>query len=209
MNLVDYKSVIFDFDGVILDSNHIKKSAISSSIKGLMDRENSNSFVEYFVKFNGLPREEKIAKFFSGKQYFQVLDKYEKILEKELNSAKIVPGVREFIVRLNQLNKGMIVLSGGTEKEVINLLSERKLLSFFDSVHGGPCNKTENIKKISLKGPVLYFGDSLVDYKVSKENNFDFVLVYGYTNMKNWAVDTKNWNVKCAIKNFKDEELVC
>jgi len=36
INLKKYNSFIFDFDGVILDSNNIKKSAIGEAAKGVL-----------------------------------------------------------------------------------------------------------------------------------------------------------------------------
>ena len=49
MNIFDYKTYIFDFDGVILDSNFIKKNAISKSVTSFIDDIEKITFVEYFI----------------------------------------------------------------------------------------------------------------------------------------------------------------
>jgi len=97
INLNQYSSVIFDFDGVILDSNFVKKSAIGQAVEGVLSVEKAQEFVDYFVSLNGVPREVKVAKYVPMAQYEYVLNKYEGIIEKELKCAQLIPGVVETI----------------------------------------------------------------------------------------------------------------
>ena len=205
INLNQYNSVIFDFDGVILESNFVKKSAIGQAVEGVLSVEKAQEFVDYFVGLNGVPREVKIAKYVPQAQYEYVLNKYESIIEKELKSAQLIPGVVDTIQQLSKLKKGMIVLSGGTQSEVEELLLERGLLHHFSAVLGGPKNKTENLATVALKRPVLYFGDSRVDYQVAMDNDFDFVFVYGASNIENWQDQAKQWQVSGVIENFENK----
>jgi len=200
-----YQTFIFDFDGVILDSNFIKKDAIMESVSGILDTHKAQEFVRYFTSLNGVPREEKIAKYVPKENYHYVLEKYESILDNKLKHANTVPGVKKFIQQISELKKGMIVLSGGTQSEVVELLKLNFLYEYFPKVLGGPSNKNENLELIELDEPVLYFGDSKVDYEVAVKNNFDFVFVYGYTNLNNWKNIVKDWKLKGIIKNFKNE----
>jgi phosphoglycolate phosphatase-like HAD superfamily hydrolase len=206
INFSLYKTFIFDFDGVIFDSNNIKKNAIREAVKGVLSDKKIVNFVDYFVGLNGIPREKKIAEHVPKKKYEYVLKKYESIIEVKLKSASLIPGVKGFIERLSRLNKNMIVLSGGTETEVIQLLTDRGLINNFDGVYGGPMNKEENLQKLILARPVLYFGDSEVDYLVSKNNRFDFVFVYGASNMNDWTNKIKEWQIINSISNFIDED---
>ena len=116
-----YNSFIFDFDGVILDSNNIKKAAIREAVQGVLSSKKAEEFVSYFVGLNGIPREEKIATYVPKEKYEFVLNKYEHIIDKELENAKLIPGVKSFIKSLSKLQKNMIVLSGGTQTEVLQL----------------------------------------------------------------------------------------
>jgi len=206
INFSLYETFIFDFDGVIFDSNNIKKNAIREAVKGVLSDKKIVNFVDYFVGLNGIPREKKIAEYVPKKQYEFVLKKYESIIEVKLKSASLIPGVKGFIERLSRLNKNMIVLSGGTETEVIQLLTDRDLIDNFDGVYGGPMNKEENLQKLILARPVLYFGDSEVDYLVSKNNRFDFIFVYGASNMNDWANKIREWQIIKSINNFSDED---
>ena len=205
INLKKYNSFIFDFDGVILDSNNIKKSAIGEAVQGVLSDQKANEFVDYFVGLNGVPREEKIEKYVPKEQYEYVLNKYESIIDIKLKSAKLIPGVKNIIQALSRLKKGMIVLSGGTQAEVLQLLVDRGLSENFDGVFGGPKNKEENLQGLSLKKPVLYFGDSEVDYLVAKNNGFDFVFVYGASNIADWRNKVKEWQVVKSISDFNNE----
>ena len=75
IKLNKYKSVIFDFDGVILDSNNIKKESIREAAFGILSQQKLNEFVTYFTDNNGIPREGKIAKFIVGNDFNEVLKK--------------------------------------------------------------------------------------------------------------------------------------
>ena len=101
-------------------------------MKGVLSDKKIVNFVDYFVGLNGIPREKKIAEHVPKKKYEYVLKKYESIIEVKLKSASLIPGVKGFIERLSRLNKNMIVLSGGTETEVIQLLTDRGLINNFD-----------------------------------------------------------------------------
>ena len=200
-----YNTIIFDFDGVILDSNCTKKIAISEAVRGILSKQTANEFVEYFVGLNGVPREEKIAKYVPKAKYRFVLEKYEDTIRQKLKLVKLIPGVEDFIKKLSNLDNNMIVLSGGTQTEVFQLLKDRGLVDSFDGVYGGPKNKEENLKGVSIKRPVLYFGDSEIDYIVSKNNDFDFVFVYGASDILDWHEKIKDWQLVHCIKNFSNE----
>jgi len=202
INLEKYNSFILDFDGVILDSNNIKKIAIGEAVQEVLSKEKVIEFVDYFVGLNGVPREEKIAKYVPQDKYEFVLKKYEDIIKLNLKEAKLISGVKDFIKTQNDLKKNLIVLSGGTQLEVLQLLADRGLSESFNGVYGGPKNKEENLQGLSLDNPVLYFGDSQVDYLVSKNNNFDFVFVYGASNILDWRGKVKEWKIDKFINNF-------
>jgi phosphoglycolate phosphatase-like HAD superfamily hydrolase len=203
-----YKSIIFDFDGVILDSNDIKKNAIKAAVKGILNEETTAEFVDYFTSLNGVPREVKILKYISKKDYVEVLTRYQKTLNEKLSSAKLIPGIRGFLVNISVKKRKIIVLSGGAELEVRNLITLNGLGKYFQEIYGGPKNKQENLSMIDLEHPVMYFGDSEVDYNIANKNNFDFVFVYGASSLHDWKIKTASWNIVCVIKNFEDKELL-
>ena len=80
--LLDHNNFIFDFDGVIVDSNLVKKKAIFQASKSFAKDKYIHKFVTYFTKNSGIPREKKIKKFFKKNDYLQIKENYEMILEK-------------------------------------------------------------------------------------------------------------------------------
>lgn len=206
INLDKYKTIVFDFDGVILDSNNIKKNAIAKAVEGVLSDHKASEFVDYFVRFNGMPREYKIEKYVPKEKYQYVLNKYENLIDKKLKSASLIPGINDFLNTISKFKKKMIVLSGGSESEVLQILKDRKLAKFFEGVYGGPKNKDENLQGLCLVKPVLYFGDSEVDYSISQSNNFDFVFVYGASNILDWKSETRNWNLVKSINDFSNKD---
>jgi len=202
-----YTNLIFDFDGVILDSNNIKKFAIREAAKDILVESTLEEFVEYFTKYNGIPRETKISKFIPKIHYNYVLQNYERLINKELCSANLTEGVEKFIEKLYLNQKSLYVLSGGKRSEVIEILKNKDLYKFFKNIYGGPEDKYSNILNINLDEPTIFFGDSFVDYKLSLDKNIDFCFIYGYSNITNFKDKIKEWQIKFFSKNFT--ELNC
>ena len=89
MNIEKYNTFIFDFDGVILDSNFVKKEAIYKSVINFTDIENAKKFVNYFIDNSGIPREKKINKFFSKEYKPYVIGKISKNRNKVSLNGKV------------------------------------------------------------------------------------------------------------------------
>ena len=206
-DIYGYNTYIFDFDGVIFDSNNIKKNAIKKVASDLLSQENAEEFISYFIKNNGVPRQQKISKFFPKQIYQEALSSYEKLLDEDLKKAKPVPGVIKFIQKIASLNKEMIILSGGELNEIFFLLREFGLESYFSSVLAGPNSKSENLKRVTIINPAIYFGDSAEDYKTSQKNNFDFIFISGYTNISNYKKEIATWNIIHTIMDFNKLEF--
>ena len=79
LDLKKYKQVVFDCDGVILDSNNIKSKAFEDSLKGENDQLISE-FIDYHKKNGG------VSRFLKFEYFFKVL-KNQKNYQKDLNIA--------------------------------------------------------------------------------------------------------------------------
>jgi len=196
-----YREIFFDLDGVILDTNPIKKRNIGEAV-AFKGADFSRKFVAYFTANNGIPREAKIAKYFDGDDAKRVLQDYDLINLKTLRGAESIPGVTKVFEYLNLLEIPIYVFTGGTESEAIDLLEEMKLKSHFAGVYGGPNTKGENFDRQYHERPILMFGDSRSDYEFAKERDLDFVFVYGYTQFKNWRDFFNDRPIVGMIKDF-------
>jgi len=202
-----YKSIIFDFDGVIIDSNNIKKNAIQKAASSVLSDTDLINFVSYFVRYNGVPRGEKIKKFVDDSNVNMVLERYEKILDYELDNAPLISGVKDFIINISSLDDSdtkLYVLSGGEVSEINNLLDRHQIKEYFHEVYAAPNRKEDNLIEMKIDSPTLFFGDSLVDYRVSREFNLDFVFVYGATSVLEWKSQIDQDVLIASIKDFKD-----
>jgi phosphoglycolate phosphatase-like HAD superfamily hydrolase len=200
----DYDNIIFDFDGVVVDSNLIKEKCISEASKKFCEKNYHLQFVEYFVRNNGIPREVKINNYFPKSNATQILEKYNRYLSKQLDDVQLTKGLMSLIVFLNSCHKKLYVLSGGEQTEVINILKQKKIENFFCCVMGGPKTKEENLDENHIEGKAIFMGDSLKDYQVAEKYGFDFIFMYGYTQFKDWEQFFRNKNILMSLQDFTD-----
>ena len=194
--LNEYKLLLFDCDGVILNSNKIKSDAFFK-VAEKYDRESALELKSYNKEFGGISR---YAKF----QYYsdEILPKY---FDVDLDLEKITKDFSEIVLQgllKCQATLGLIplrgllhmchfaVVSGGDQDELQYVFKERKLSELFDyGIWGSPKTKFEIVEeRFNSFEPekVLFLGDSELDYKVANYFNFDFIFVSDWTEMKNW-----------------------
>lgn len=194
--LSKYKFVLFDCDGVILNSNKIKSDAFYQVAMGY-DPVAAKQLKMFSESTNGFSRRQ-IFTFFA-----------EKIL-KEKNCELIVNSmVQEFsvvvkpallkcdivkrLVQIKAINKNSrwMVVSGGDQSELRSVFLARDILSLFAlGVFGSPRSKNVIIKEEfaekNLLGSTIFFGDSRTDYEVAKHWGFDFVFVGAWSDLIGW-----------------------
>lgn len=206
-----YKNIIFDFDGVLFDTNKIKSSAIyEATLEIIQNTVKTEMFVEYFVQNNGLPREQKLRNFFQDKKIETAIQKlYENLLTQRLFASNPTLGCKEFLEKLRSLKKNLFIISGGSKIEIMHLLKLHKLDVYFELVLTGPASKIENAKSLTINNPTLFIGDSFIDLKVADEMGWNFVFLTDYSevkiheqenilnksrNLKELYEKIKNWN---------------
>ena len=198
-----YAEVFFDLDGVILDTNPIKKRNIKEAVafKGIDFRD---EFVAYFTANNGVPREVKIASYFEKDEAKRVLENYNRINLSNLHEAAPVCGVIEVFQYLRERGTPIHVFTGGTEEESSELLEKIGLKSYFAGIHGGPLTKNENFDLQIHQKPILMFGDSRSDYKFSVAKKLDFIFVSGFTQFDDWERFFHKRPIVGMIEDFRD-----
>lgn len=182
-----YNTLILDVDGVIFDSNKIKERNIHIAAKNFTNTNIANKFTPYFISLSGIPREKKINAFFKGQPTLaqKILKYYNELNDKSIYNAHFTKNADLFI---NYYHKTitLIALSGGASNEIEKLFDLYNLNPHFKYIFGGPKSKEENLNDIKLDKPILYIGDSIVDYETSKKINADFIFMHGYTGFENW-----------------------
>ena len=122
IRIVNYDNIIFDCDGVILDSNEIKEKNIYEASSRFLAEPKLNKFIKHFNSNPGIPRENKIGKYVQDKSIIDsILYEYNLLNLKSLKKANIVNGFNDFIqsTDYNPINK--YVVSGGDQDELMEV----------------------------------------------------------------------------------------
>jgi phosphoglycolate phosphatase-like HAD superfamily hydrolase len=207
LDLKKYNQVIFDCDGVILDSNSVKSKAFSDSLTGeddlLVDK-----FIEYHKNNGGVSRFIKFEYYFetlkgqktNQKELDRVLKEYSRLSYQGLLNCKEIPGVIAVLESLLSYGTECFVVSGGEQNEVKSVLEQKEMSYFFKAIYGSPITKIEHLSNIVLD-KALYFGDSWSDYVAANFFNIDFVYIYGASEWNDGLDFCKRNKIK-AFKNF-------
>ena len=217
-DIASYKTILFDCDGVILNSNKIKTRAFRlASIP--FGKEASNTLEDYHLRHGGISRYEKFDYFLTTIVQIKCREKkdlyFNKMLEiyaaettKGLLDAEITYGLEKFRDKTKEAS--WLVVSGGDQQQLNYVLKRKNIIHLFDGgVFGSPDKKNEIITREMKKGninlPALSLGDSALDHKVSIVNGIDFIFVSGWTEFRSY----KQYCLENSIKNIsKVYELI-
>lgn len=182
-----YQGIIFDVDGVLLDSNTLKENNIREAARPFATAEKLDEFVSYFTGLNGVPREGKVAHYFGNEsnETKAILTHYNQLNADRLSEVEVIKGVLEAL-RYFHGELPIRAVSGGAQEEVKNILKTKGLVSYFDKILGGPESKLINVQSFVSTKDHLFFGDSKHDHEVALEMGFDFVFVHEHTQFSNW-----------------------
>ena len=209
-SIKEYKTLVFDCDGVLLNSNKIKTDAFYKVTKHF-GQEFAQALVDYHIANGGMSRYLKFDYFIThilqkpyNKLLRQELLKYfAKNVKKGLMTCEVADGIELLKAKTEKAN--WIIISGSDQSELRKIFKERNLEQFFKGgIFGSPDRKDEiierEIKKKNIKKPSLFFGDSKYDYIVSKKAKLDFVFLSKWSDVKNY----KSWCIKNEILLAKD-----
>ena len=179
------KAIVFDFDGVIVESNHIKHTAFNDLFK---DYSEHSEIMQYHLAHNAVDRYRKfrhIAKDIlkiSGdteKLETEWADNFRDMTRERIIDCSYVAGARELLEYLK--GRAPMFLASATPKSELDVILESKeLTGYFDEVFGSPIVKSEVLKMLLGRlecGPeeLLFVGDSPEDRKAALDAGVPFV----------------------------------
>lgn len=192
MNINDYKTLIFDCDGVVLNSNKVKTEAFYNTALQF-GKTAAKRLVKYHVERGGISRYEKFQWFIdsltkedlaqseSEPNLERLLATYASEVHKGLRSCEIAEGLAE--LRNKTEGSTWLIVSGGDQAELRELFAERNIAQYFDgSIFGSPDSKefimTRERELGNIESPAIFIGDSQYDYTaVSNVGGIDFIFV--------------------------------
>ncbi len=187
------KTILWDFDGVILDSMSVRDWGFEEIFKDFSD-DLVQQLIEYHRANGGLSRYVKIRYFYEeilGKQItddevLQYANEFSKLMKIELtNPENLILDSVNFI-KENHQKYNFHIVSGSDQEELRFLCEELKLSQYFISIHGSPTPKKQLVKNLLTDkeyniASTCLIGDSNNDLDAAVVNNIKF---YGYNNVE-------------------------
>ncbi|MCU0838706.1 MAG: HAD hydrolase-like protein [Rhodospirillales bacterium] len=180
------QAVIFDFDGVIVESADIKTAAFRALYRPHGAAVEAAAVAHHLAN-GGISRRKKIRHIHRehlGISLDQAeLDRlcalFSSLVEDAVVAAPAVPGALPLLAHLAE-RAPRFVVSGTPEPELKRIVARRGLTDMFTEVHGSPREKPPIIRDLLARyglapAAVLFIGDALTDWRAAKETGVRFV----------------------------------
>ncbi len=177
-------AVVFDFDGVIVESGDIKTDAF---VELFADRpEHFEAIRTHHLANVGISRYEKFrwiyANLFheplSDEQSAELGERFSALVLDKVLASPFVPGALEVLQELHG-RLPLYVASGTPEPELLHIVAARELAGFFEGVHGSPTNKADVLRRVAARhelapAEVLMVGDGESDHRAARAAHTSF-----------------------------------
>lgn len=198
LDLTKYKTIVFDCDGVVLNSNKTKIEAYYNVAKRMGGTDaQAQALVDYHVAKGSFPRNGKIEYYLTHiapqpitpQLTQQFLDAFDEILDETLMECEVAPGLNE--LKLKTPQAAWMLLSGGDQAELRRVFARRNLATLFEAgIFGGPDIKDTVLAREKANGniqfPALFVGDSKYDHQAATRAGLDFVFLSDWTEVRDW-----------------------
>lgn len=182
----DAAAIIFDFDGVILESVDVKTDAFRELFRAYP--EHQEAIVAYHENHLGVSRYHKFAWIYqellgmmlSPSEEKRLGQQFSELVLGKLLECPMVPGTIELLEELKRLRIPTFVASGTPQEELEWLIERRDLGHYFEEVWGSPTEKPEIINHLIARyefdrDRVYLIGDGLSDYMAARETSIRFI----------------------------------
>jgi phosphoglycolate phosphatase-like HAD superfamily hydrolase len=189
MNLSSAEAILWDFDGVLMNSNPVRDKGFELVLADY-PAEQVEALMKYHRRNGGLSRYVKFRYFFETvlgqpvtEEQVQALARSfsEIMLQSLLDPSLLIEESMNFIKR-NHHKIDMHIVSGSDGKELNMICDHLGLAGFFKTISGSPTPKVELVKKIvgtANYRNVVLIGDSINDFDAAAANHIEFL---GYNN---------------------------
>jgi HAD superfamily hydrolase (TIGR01549 family) len=181
---VTYRIVVFDFDGVIVESTDVKDEAYRTLFSSHPDR--LDEIMRLHFDHVGLSRYEQFRMI-----YEQILElpfdeaerdrldhAFSSLVVEAVVACPPVPGATDVLERLHE-SHALFVASATPEAELQEIVSRRSLDAFFRGVHGAPARKADILRHVleetgAAPSELLFVGDAPSDFAAASEVGVPF-----------------------------------
>ena len=190
----EYQTLVFDCDGVVLNSNKIKTQAFYEATKHF-GHEPAQALVDYHVANGGISRYAKFEYFITQilQQPFDeilnqdLLERFSAAVKQSLMTCGVAEGLDQ--LKAKTPNANWLIVSGGDQQELREVFAERGLDKYFEGgIFGSPDTKdtilARELANDNINRPALFLGDSKYDYQAATTAELDFVFLTQWTEVK-------------------------
>jgi len=185
--MAKYSVILWDFDGVILDSNHVRDKGFIEVLKAFPKKE-VDELLAYHHSNGGLSRYVKFRHFFEIIRNEVATDnmiddfstRFSNIMKNLLPKKNLLIKSTVDFIKQNYLKYHMHIVSGSDQKELRYLCTALEIEHYFKSIHGSPTAKKDLVKNILEtynynQQKCILVGDSINDYHAAIENGVNFM----------------------------------
>jgi HAD superfamily hydrolase (TIGR01549 family) len=179
------EAVIFDFDGVIVESMDIKTDAFRAlfadhpeRLDAIVALHRRHAGIDRLVKFEMIYRD-ILHLPLDEKQKRALARRFEALVESQVTACPMVEGAAKLLALLEG-HVPLVVVSGTPEGELKRIIERRGLARYFRAVRGSPGAKTEILRDLLREESwnprhMLMVGDADSDFAAARENGLNFV----------------------------------
>ena len=179
-------AIIFDFDGVVLESLNVKTNAFKKLYEPY-GSDISKRVVEHHLENGGVSRFDKI-KFYHNiflgedideKKIQKIAQKFSEMVMNEIMKVPFVDGAKQFLE--DNYKRYLMFISSATPTNELNFIcKQRKIAKYFQGIFGSPDSKSKHISSImtnySLNNrEIVFIGDSSSDLDAANTHNLTFI----------------------------------
>lgn len=218
-SIADYATLVFDCDGVVLDSNRVKTQAFYEAALPYGEAA-AQALVEHHVANGGISRYKKFSYFVEdlvpvyapgtvGPSREELLASYADCVHDGLLSCAVAPGLE--VLRQRTSSARWLIVSGGDQAELRDVFTQRDIAKWFNGgIFGSPDTKDEILARElatgNIESPALFLGDSKYDYQAASIAGLDFVFLSAWTEVADWQGWLSDARVACisAVSDLND-----
>lgn len=180
------KAIIFDFDGVLVESVDVKTRAFAKMFEE-EGAEVVREVTDYHLKYGGVSRvrkfkyyyEEILKRSLSDDKLRELCDTFSRLVVGEVINSPYVKGAKEFL-DIVHCKIDLYVASGTPEEELIEVVRCRGMDMYFKGIFGSPAQKGDIARMILLQygynsDEVVFIGDSITDLKGAQDSGVRFI----------------------------------
>lgn len=180
------RAVIFDFDGVLVESADIKTAAFRELYRPHGEAVLAAALAHHRAN-GGISRRQKIRHVHATALGIRLdrdaLDalcaRFSGLVEDAVVAAPMVDGAADFVAR-HRGRLPLFIVSGTPHDELLRIVARRRMADGFAAIYGSPPEKPPTITRILVEhalapADVVFIGDARTDYEAARATGLRFI----------------------------------